>query len=208
MKGLRIPALRHRHLQTASQSPRSIAGSAPSYRGHLILESNLPASQWPSKVESLYPVLPALQNLAQDTSSPLYNFGFALSPGRSSDSAGLNGASLCLPDQQRVMQPQENIDFSKPVDEVVSELQAWIQRAPLINSSPSADLAPLHVFVCTHAARDCRCGTLGTSFLHGKFYPHCCMCILAQFIVLVSMVSRTSISCKQTIAEHPEKVVH
>lgn len=176
LQKIRSPCLSPQRAQS------SLAGSAPSYKGHLILESDLPSSHWPSKVESLYPLLPALQSLAQDEASPLHGFGFALTTstrrprqdsavGSTSGSSHIHGASLCLPTSSQVLEAPGDVQFDQPLNDVLAQIQRWIPEAPR-STTPGA-LSPLHIFVCTHGARDCRCGTLGSAFYQRTIVQLC-----------------------------------
>lgn len=159
-----------RSIQT-SASKNHIAGSAPNYRGHLILETQSYSRDWPSRVESVYSLLPALQSQAQNSASPLHGFGFAISPAldiasdpgklAQSHREDIQSATLALAGASQVYESEQEIDFTGPLEDVVSRLQDWAVAAqqPV---SPSS--SRIHLYVCTHAARDCRCGTIGTSF--------------------------------------------
>lgn len=160
----------------SGRSVSSIAGTAPSYRGHLILNCPTAAQDWPAKVESLYdPLLPALQALAQDATSPLNNYGFAVSPvdshqEQSSDGrreASIKNATLCLPGTSSLAQTSPDIDFSQPLERLLPQLQSWAaDQSKMLRSSHESQSATNHVevYVCTHNARDCRCGSIGTAF--------------------------------------------
>ena len=146
-----------RRFSTANMDPnpaRDLAGTTPFHNYYVMLHSRNPPREFPRVISS--PVQKALQ-LALTPSGGLVNFSW--SP------------------QQSLSPPSPHFDevvhsataFSKAG--TVIELEGLslfnIQEAVQRVTSPCSTVRhinaarPLYIYVCTHAARDCRCGDTG-----------------------------------------------
>ena len=137
-------------------SAHHLAGTAPFHDHYVMLHSRKPPREFPKAVSS--PVQKALQ-LALAPSNGSVNFSW--SP------------------QQRLpptpSSPDDEVYFATAFSKggnvieleglTVSNIQEAAQRItnPRLMIHPSDTVRPLYIYVCTHAARDCRCGDIGSS---------------------------------------------
>lgn len=176
-------------IPAAPYSALPLAGTSPSYKVHLIVhpyDQTRPVESWPSHLESVSPFLSELESRAKKGGS-LEGYGISFSAG---DSRSINDAALKPwdPTTSRMMrsvpnsaQEQEqflvyayttNGTMAKvgPVSlATLDSHSSFRQRIDdaLANAKPQTGRATqddeTHVYVCTHGARDCRCGVAGTA---------------------------------------------
>ena len=133
-----------------------LAGTAPFHDHYVMLHSRKPPQEFPKAVSS--PTQKALQ-LALAPSNGLVNFSWSpqqsLPPILSSSDEEVYSATA----------------FSRGGNVIelegltVSNVQEAVQRItnPRSMIHPGDAVQPLYIYVCTHAARDCRCGDIGSS---------------------------------------------
>ncbi|EPQ27838.1 uncharacterized protein PFL1_04583 [Pseudozyma flocculosa PF-1] len=170
-----------------------LAGSAPSYKVHLVVhpvDRARPSSSWPSHLESVNPLLLELEGRSKKGGS-LEGFGISFSEGSVRDT---NAAANELPDWDpatpRMLRPVPNsrsederfiiYAYTQPgkvtkvgplslktLDEGVP-LRQRIDEALLAARSQTgrpSEQDETHVYVCAHGARDCRCQVAGGQVL-------------------------------------------
>lgn len=149
-----------RGFSTANVGPanptQDLAGTAPFHNHYVMLHSLKHPKEFPKVVSS--PVQKALQ-LALAPSNGLVNFSW--SPPR----------SLPLSPMSSENEVHSATVFSKGGDAIelegltVSNVQEVVQRVinPRSTVRSCGGSRPLYIYVCTHAARDCRCGDVGSS---------------------------------------------
>jgi len=130
---------------------QDLAGTTPFHDHYVMLHSRKPPKEFPKVVSS--PVQKALQ-LALVPSNGLVNFSWS-------------------PQQVLPSTPDEEVysatAFSKGGSVIelegltASNVEEAVQRItnPRSTAKPSDTARPLYIYVCTHAARDCRCGDIG-----------------------------------------------
>jgi hypothetical protein len=123
----------------------TLAGSVPAYDGHLVVHSPMPSSEWPKQIEDL-PLLGAVSKALQPS-----NIGLSLSTPlepseRAETTATLYDSLGSLP-----------LPF-EVASNTIQQLQDFLATR---STAPRSTLSDLHLYVCTHGNRDCRCGTIG-----------------------------------------------
>ena len=156
MRYLRCMRPQFRGFSTANVAPaQNLTGTVPFHDYYVLLHSRSPPREFPKVVAS--PIKNALQ-LALVPSNGLVNFSW--SPQQS---------------PPPLSSPEEEVysatSFSKwgsvveLEDLTLSNVQEAVQRItkprPTIERGDA--VRPLYIYVCTHAARDCRCGDIGSS---------------------------------------------
>ncbi|KAI0317704.1 Sucrase/ferredoxin-like-domain-containing protein, partial [Amylostereum chailletii] len=117
-----------------------LLGTAPHHYLYILLRSQHPPRTFPSRVPST--LQPALQRLVAPWSG-LVNFMYTTD----------------LPAPQTALTGPP-LDLQEPNPEETYEAFAYAPgRAPL--HLPRRYDGPIHLYVCTHGARDCRCGDVG-----------------------------------------------
>lgn len=181
------------NIPAAPYSPLPLAGTSPSYKVHLIIhpyDHARPADTWPSHLESVSPFLSELESRAKKGGS-LEGYGISFSAGDaravSSSEAGLQAWDASTSRMMRAVPNSAQEDerfvvhayttngtmaklapvslatldnggaFRQRIDDALAAAQPQTGRA-----KPDDET---HVYVCTHAARDCRCGVAGTAVL-------------------------------------------
>ena len=149
-----------RGFSTANVGPanptQGLAGTAPFHNHYVMLHSLKHPQEFPKVVSS--PVQKALQ-LALAPSNGLVNFSWS----------SLRNRQL-LP-MSADNEAHSATVFSKGGDVIelegltASNVQEAVQRItnPRSTVQPHGGPRPLYIYVCTHAARDCRCGDVGGS---------------------------------------------
>ena len=143
MLGIRIA----RRVQTASRRIYStlqaepfdaspIAGSSPMHRGHVIVHTQIPPTDWPSKVHGLSEEYDNL-SVDKDLSDAGVLVGLAFDP-----AAAASDKKSCY-----VYPPMKETAGS--ASEVLSAL------------NEERSTRAIHIYVCTHGNRDCRCADAG-----------------------------------------------
>jgi len=163
-----------RRLTTSSPTPprTELPGTAPSHLSYIFLHTPQPPSQYPSKYST--PVQRALQVRATRWGGSV---GFSWSsdqpaiPALTSESSTDSTATPPSNEQEyyltafssrgRLVIP--SVSMSN-VEEVESRLREHAQPLPsAVHSTPPvpSELQDVYLYVCTHGARDCRCGDTG-----------------------------------------------
>lgn len=167
-----------------STAPPQVIGSAPQYTRHLILEASAPipsrSVDWPARLEALSPAytkmterwrrLPGLEGLGSsfcEARSP--SATSALDPPEfvSISLSSSTDAALC-----RTFSGWIYPDHIPIPTLSIATLPAFEKFLANLPSPPSALPAPsamsttrtpqsVHIYVCTHGSRDCRCGDIG-----------------------------------------------
>ena len=123
-------------LQAEPFDPSPLAGSSPAHNGHIIVHTSIPPKEWPSKVLGLSK---QYDDLVIDKS--LRDAGVLV---------GLAYNSNLSEDKNVNVYPtMKNHDGSNTSD-IIS----------MINEDKPAN-DNIHIYVCTHGSRDCRCSQAG-----------------------------------------------
>ena len=135
---------------------RDLAGTTPFHNHYVMLHSQKRPKEFPKVVSS--PVQKALQ-LALAPSNGLVNFSWSLQqslPPISSSSDDEVYSATAFSRGGNVIELEGLTVFN---------VQEAVQRIinPRSTVQPDDAMRPLYIYVCTHAARDCRCGDIGGS---------------------------------------------
>ncbi|KAJ7769678.1 Sucrase/ferredoxin-like-domain-containing protein [Mycena maculata] len=145
-----LPKLRARLGAVFSTAPPELHGSVASHRSYILLNAPFPPSNFPSRFST--PVQRALQ-LRVTRWGGIVNFVWTGSPNATdSESTSVTAFS---PLGGHIHFPALSLSN---VDEVAENLR---QHATVPPVSPALSDAQIHMYVCTHGARDCRCGNTG-----------------------------------------------
>lgn len=133
---------------------QDLTGTAPFHDYYVMLHSRKPPKEFPKIVSS--PVQKALQ-FALTPSNGLVNFSWSPQQDPPPTSSS--------PDEE----VYSATAFSKGGGVIelqgltVSNVEEAVQRItnPRSTAQPNDTARPLYIYVCTHAARDCRCGDIG-----------------------------------------------
>ena len=168
-------------------------GTVPFHETLAIVHTDIPPTNWPSKVQPVLPLYPELQAYARNfhgivnvayfpnTSSRagLKSFPSAASSSpdspldstRSTGNPALPKAAECSHQVTMFAGGNKVIEFPRvrlqDAERVYRDLyRGLLDEVPVsglgaIVKAPSNNYGVSHIFVCTHAARDCRCGTTG-----------------------------------------------
>ena len=182
----------HGNVPVAPYSGLPLAGTAPSYQVHLVVHphhTSRPASTWPSHLESVSPLMSELDSRSKKGAS-LEGFGISFSEGSLRSDTSASGAEWD-PTTSRMMRPVPNsaaedelfvvyaytqpgkiakigplslktLDQGAPFRQ---KLDQALQQACAQTGKPKPE-DETHVYVCTHASRDCRCGVAGELVLN------------------------------------------
>ncbi|KAF8882111.1 Sucrase/ferredoxin-like-domain-containing protein [Infundibulicybe gibba] len=131
-------------LPPLTRTTHSLAGTAPSHRAHIFLHSPVPPAHFPARHAT--PIQRALQLKTLPWGASV---NFVWLPHLSS-----HEGATAFSQSGRLDIPSITL---KNIDAVDSALHAHAHTAPV--SSPDDEV---HLYVCTHGARDCRCGDIGT----------------------------------------------
>ncbi|KAF8310491.1 hypothetical protein DL93DRAFT_2084494 [Clavulina sp. PMI_390] len=133
-------------------------GTAPPYSALLVLHTSTPASEWPSHPSVYSPLTKELLARLKKYSG-MVNMSHDHTLSADSDLAFPNEvneaypATLYLNGMRAIRIPSVSMDSIDAIELLMQDLQ---KGQPKFNY-----LAERHVYVCTHNARDCRCGTIG-----------------------------------------------
>ncbi|KAF8443999.1 Sucrase/ferredoxin-like-domain-containing protein [Boletus edulis BED1] len=157
-----------RALSTTTLVPEQLAGTAPAHRCYAFLHTPQPPSAYPAKYTT-----PVQRKLLLATAPWGGAVNFAWSPSQP--------VHPCPPNPTNAEEPQtyhltafssargkleiEAVSLAN-VEDVARTLHAHIEPRTTASGGPShcdSESAPndLHLYVCTHGARDCRCGHTG-----------------------------------------------
>ncbi|KAJ6598298.1 Sucrase/ferredoxin-like-domain-containing protein [Mycena vulgaris] len=137
-------------LSTLPPEPPSPHGTVASHRLYILLNSPSPPAAFPSRFST--PLQRALQ-LQVTRWGGIVNFAWTGSPDESDESTSLTAFSSL---GGRIHLP--NVSLANVED--VAETLKQHATAPPTTHTDSSD-GQIHLYVCTHGARDCRCGDLG-----------------------------------------------
>lgn len=159
VSALRRSILGQRAFSTTDSAPEELAGTAPAHRCYVFLHTHQPPSAYPAKYTT-----PIQRKLLLATAPWGGAVNFAWSPSQSvhpqpADDEHPRTYHLTAFSSARGKLEIEAVSLAN-VEDVGKALQAHVEpctgTAP--STSPSDDL---HLYVCTHGARDCRCGDTG-----------------------------------------------
>lgn len=137
-----------RHNSQLSGVPE-LVGTAPGHQYIVFLRTTMRPSEYPSKMTSQ---LQRHLQLRVRESGGLVNFSWSPSLSNLHDPLAYE-ATAFFPSGSSFSHPKVNMSN---VDGVAASLEAHSRER-----SPKAILNHTHIYVCTHAARDCRCGMTG-----------------------------------------------
>lgn len=172
------------------QVPGSHRGSVPFHETFTIVHTDIPPTSWPSKVQPIIPLYPELQAYARNfhglvniayfprasSPAPLKSLHStpSISPDSSRDPTRPAGSSVWSKGQETGHQVTIFTGGNKVIEFPRVRLQdaekvyhnLYGGGASVFGLRTSETTAPnnygvSHIFVCTHGARDCRCGTTG-----------------------------------------------
>jgi len=141
------------------QDTTSIAGTAPPYRCYVFLHSSISPSAFPAKLTT--PFQRALQAKALQWGG-FVNWVSYLNERTGVDptqyAEGPHSATAFTMFGERIEIPSLSMDN---IDNVNEDLKRRVEARSTLASEPDET----HLFVCTHMARDCRCGEKGGDFV-------------------------------------------
>ncbi|KAJ7251117.1 Sucrase/ferredoxin-like-domain-containing protein [Mycena haematopus] len=135
---------------TTAPETKPLQGSVASHRSYILLDSPSPPSVFPSRFST------SLQRALQVQTmrwGGLVNFAWTGSPKGSDDRStsvtafSALGGAIHFP----------TLTLSN-VDEIAEKLRQHATDPPMTSA---VDAPEVHIYVCTHGARDCRCGDMG-----------------------------------------------
>lgn len=138
-----------RHNSQLSRAPE-LVGSVPWHQYIVFLQTTMCPSEYPSRMTSQ---LQRHLQLRVRESGGLVNFSWSSSSSSNLHDPLAYEATAFFPSGSSFSYP--NVNMSN-VDGVAASLEAH-SREPSPKTTPNRT----HIYVCTHAARDCRCGTTG-----------------------------------------------
>ena len=168
-------------------------GTVPFHETLAIVHTDIPPTNWPSKVQPVLPLYPELQAYARNfhgivnvayfpnTSSRAGLKSFPSAASSSPDSPLDSTRSTGNPVSPKAEEFSHQVTMFAGGDKVIEFPRVRLQDAErvyrdlyrglldevpvsglgAIVKAPSNNYGVSHIFVCTHAERDCRCGTTG-----------------------------------------------
>lgn len=168
-------------------------GNVPFHETLAIVHTDIPPTNWPSKVQPILPLYPQLQAYARNfhgivniayfpnTSSRATLKKFPSTPSSSPDSPRDSTRSTGNPAWPTAEECSHQVTMFAGGNKVIEFPRVRLQDAErvyhdlyrgLLDGVPVSGLGAIvktpidnygvsHIFVCTHGARDCRCGTTG-----------------------------------------------
>lgn len=210
MRHLRCARPRFRGFSTASTNPaQNLIGTVPVHEHYVLLHSRNPPQEFPKVVSS---VQKALQ-LALASSKGLVNFSWSPQqnlprPPSSSDEEAYSATSF-----------SKGGNITKLEGLTVSNVQEAVRRITNPWSTVQHDdtVRPLYIYVCTHAARDCRCGDVGGLVIEAfrkEVYRRGLISVVKLGETghvgghkLISLNSRSDVKCDQTSLRYAANVL-
>ena len=136
---------------SAVSEPAQLAGTAPPHRFYVFLHTPQPPTEYDPRISSKMQRA-LLLNVVKI--GGLVNFSWSEEQPVLSDSAdGEAYAATAFTPSGRVDIPRLSMET---LDSVVEELKSRVDRPTLSKPEDTT-----HLYVCTHGARDCRCGDMG-----------------------------------------------
>ena len=149
---------------TASYSTSSspLVGTVPYHLSYILLHSHKPISQFPSKIQS--PLRNALQlnvgkeighvNFSWSADQPVHKMSARISEDQSQGEVYC--ATAFSATRGRLFLPEVSLDN---LENTVRQLKEHASES--ITKTTESSTNQLQIYVCTHGARDCRCGESG-----------------------------------------------
>lgn len=150
-----------KNLGSLSARASSLVGTVPSHKAYILLHSQQSPRAFPSRLAS--PLLVALRQRALRWSA-LVNVAWVPSNGSAhvpnlseEETDGIETYSLLAfaSNRRRLRIPSVSMDN---FEDTCTQLNNYMERPP----TDVVDPHELHLYVCTHGARDCRCGEWGS----------------------------------------------
>lgn len=151
----------------STSTPSSpLAGTVAYHRSYVFLHSHKPISEFPSKVNS--PLQKALQ-LSLGRGVGLVNFSWSIDQPVHEKYAGIGDdshqsevycATVFSAARGRLFLPEVSLDNLADVSRRLEEHTSVDERRRATTQS-AEKVDKLHLYVCTHGTRDCRCGESG-----------------------------------------------
>ncbi|KAG5720799.1 Altered inheritance of mitochondria protein 32, partial [Termitomyces sp. T112] len=135
-----------------TKKEKFLYGTAPSHRSYIFIHASEPPSSFPARLST--PLQRALQLKVMKWGGTI-NFSW-LGPPKSTGGGPALTAFSTLGGRLEV--PELNMDN---MDEVAEVLERHATEGPLASGTSDE----VHLYVCTHGARDCRCGEMGGAVL-------------------------------------------
>lgn len=160
--------------KTTPISVPATLGTAPAYSRHLLLRTPHPSSSWPARFESVSPLYKALGE-RWGKHPELKKLGFSFADGGLGEGTEkwdpYGGESELVSDSEEVYAGYLYPDWIPIPKLSLSALDAFEAFYLSLEPPPSSSVSPhtstsavkpkVHIYVCTHGTRDCRCGELG-----------------------------------------------
>ena len=167
---MRVASLQNiRKLSSSAARLDCLAGTVPLHQAYILLHGRDSPRSFPSRLAS--PLLVALRQYALRWSA-LVNVAWvppsnstrhlSILPGDSQDTETYNLLTFA-PGRAGLQIPSVTMDN---LDEVCSRLNDYMERPP----TAAVDPDELYLYVCTHGARDCRCGEWGSKVANALRY--------------------------------------
>lgn len=153
---MRFPRCVRSHFRRFTTANTSLAGTTPFHNYYVMLHSRTPPGSFPGVISS--PVQKALQ-LALVPFKGLVNFSWSPQQGLPTLSSSFDKEAYSATAFSNAGSVVElGVLSLSNVQEAVQQITSPISMVRSIEAA-----RPLYIYVCTHAARDCRCGDIGSS---------------------------------------------
>lgn len=144
----RVVASRVRSLSTEAKKP--LYGTVASHSSYIFLRANEPPSAFPARISTAIQRELQLRTMKMGT---IVNFAWTGEPPKLPE--GVASATVFSTLGGRLEIPHLTLEN---MNEVESRLKAHIQHGPIEAGTDEQ----IHLYICTHGARDCRCGEHGS----------------------------------------------
>lgn len=137
-----------------------LAGSAPSYQAQLVLHSGQSQEAWPKQIDDISPVHAEVCKLAapgQKLEGVGIGFSARRSGHKSAPDQGETLSATLYPGMHDIPFPVTAAAIPKLADYVAEE----VAKQSKLELVAPGETKETHIYVCTHGARDCRCGEVG-----------------------------------------------
>jgi hypothetical protein len=146
-----------RSLSTAARSTSELAGTAPPHRCYIFLHTPQPPSEYPAKCAT-----PVQRALLLRTAK----WGGSVNFAWSKDQQSIRTRPLGEEGKQEYhltafAHPRGKLEATVSMDNIEEVEEQLRMHAEGVSGATSSNSNDVHLYVCTHGARDCRCGDTG-----------------------------------------------